>query len=154
MNVAAAIRSIAALIKPAMLIAITTSITSKRKRRFASQDDWAVAELDEFRTDRFGTHYPAATQHHNRQRYPREAERLYETQDEFASVVHDDEVVEVVEVEGGEAEERDDARLEEAVLLVQLVVGVNPAQTHVRRRHHRQEDEQRLGDDQQQRPKV
>ena len=31
--------------------------------------------------------------HHNRQRDPREAERLYETQDELASVVHDDEVV-------------------------------------------------------------
>ncbi len=78
--------------------------------------------------------------HRYRQRDPREPERLHEPQHQLAPVVHDDEVVEVVEVEGGEAEERDERGLEEAVLLVQLEVGVRPAQAQVGRRHHREED--------------
>jgi hypothetical protein len=92
--------------------------------------------------------------HHNRERDPREPERLYEPEDELAAVVHDDEVVEVVEVEGYEAEERDDRGLEEAEPLVEFVVGVHPTEAQVRRGHHRPEYEQRLGDDEQQRPQV
>jgi hypothetical protein len=68
--------------------------------------------------------------------------------------VHDDEVVEVVEVEGGQAEERDERGLEEAVLDVQLVVGVRPPQAQVGRRHHREEDQKSLRDDEQRRSDV
>ena len=129
-------------------------MSQKPVRADAPSDHQQERHRQRYQRDAAPYHQRRHEVHHNRQSDPREAERLYETQDEFASVVHDDEVVEVVEVEGCEAEERDDARLEEAVLLVQLVVGVEPAQAQVRRRHHRQEDEQRLGCDEQQRPKV